>query len=80
MAKKHQLLVTLEDGVIKGGVGESIAAAVAEHEISCKCLVKGFPPVVPHGSPKELKKLCHMDEASIAEEILEILNLKGTEE
>ena len=80
MAKKHQLLVTLEDGVIKGGIGESIGAAVAEHEISCKCLVKGFPPVVPHGSPKELKKLCHMDETSIAEEILEILNLKGTEE
>ncbi len=76
-AQKHKLVATLEDGVVKGGVGESIAAAIAEHEISCKCLVKGYPPTVPHGSPKELKKVCRMDEHSIAEEILEKLNRKG---
>lgn len=78
MAKQHRLVVTLEDGAVRGGVGEHIAAVIAEQEISCKCLIKGYPPVVPHGSPKELKKLCRMDENSIVEEILEKLNLKGT--
>ena len=77
MAKKHKLVVTLEDGVVKGGFGESVAAALAEREVACKCLVKGYAPVVPHGSPKELKKLCRMDEHSIAEDILEKLNRKG---
>ena len=76
MAKKHKLVVTLEDGVVKGGFGESVAAALAEREVACKCLVKGYAPVVPHGSPKELKKLCRMDERSIAEEILEKLSVE----
>ena len=76
MAKKHKLVVTLEDGVVKGGFGESIAAALAEREVACKCLIKGYAPVVPHGSPKELKKLCRMDERSIAEEILEKLSVE----
>lgn len=77
MAQSHSLLVTIEDGVLKGGVGESIAAAIATREIACKCISKGYPPIVPHGSPKDLEKLFHMDALSITNEILDTLNWKG---
>lgn len=77
MAQKHELVVSIEDGIVTGGVGEAIAATLAEHEISCKCLIKGYAPVVPHGSPKDLKKHCRMDEQSITEEILDKINKKG---
>ena len=70
MANTHDVIVTIEDGVIVGGVGEKIAAAICENEISCKCLIKGYPSVVTHGSPKELRKLHGLDEETILNEIL----------
>ncbi len=74
-AKENQLLVTLEDGVIKGGLGESIASLLMAHKADCKCLVKGYPPIVTHGDPKALRNHYKMDELSIANEI--ILNLES---
>ncbi len=73
LADKHKLLVTLEDGVLCGGIGEHIAASLADSEKHCSILTKGYPPVVPHGSPKELKALCRMNSACIAAEITEKL-------
>ena len=73
LSKTHRLLVTIEDGVICGGIGEHIAAFLADSGNHCPILIKGYPPVVPHGSPKELKKLCRMDSASIAADIAEKL-------
>lgn len=73
LAMQHKLIVTMEDGVVKGGVGEHIAATCTTENSSCRFLIKGYPPVVPHGSPKELKALCGMDAASVAEEILSLI-------
>jgi len=69
-AKSHKVLVTIEDGSLVGGVGERICALLTKKQISCPVFVKAFPPIVPHGSPKELKKLCRMDDEAIAEEII----------
>lgn len=76
MAKEHKLTVTIEDGVKQGGVGEAIAATIAEHNIPCKCLVKAYPPVVPHGSLAKLAEVFSMDGQAIANEITHILMQK----
>lgn len=73
----HSFVVTLEDGVVHGGVGEAIASIIAKNSIPCKCLTKGFPPVVPHGSMTQLQTLCGMDEKTIAKEIIDQFNGKG---
>lgn len=74
LAARHKLLVSIEDGATAGGIGEHIASILAKGPASCPLLIKGFPPVVPHGSPKELKALCRMDASSVVEEILEKRN------
>ncbi len=72
-ASSHKLCVTIEDGVKVGGVGEKIASIIAENRIQSKCLIKGYPPVVTHGSPKELRKFYGLDEETIVNEILDNL-------
>ncbi|MBQ7792674.1 MAG: 1-deoxy-D-xylulose-5-phosphate synthase, partial [Clostridia bacterium] len=37
----HKLLVTLEDGVVSGGIGEHIAAYLAGRKSTCPVLIKG---------------------------------------
>lgn len=66
----HTLAVTLEDGIVKGGVGEAILSIASSGKSDCKFIIKGFPPIVPHGSIDELKEFCKMDVLSIANEIL----------
>ena len=69
-AKSHKLIVSIEDGSRSGGVGERICALLAQNQIRCPVLLKAFPPIVPHGSPKELKQLCGMDDEAITQEII----------
>ncbi len=69
-AKSHKLLVTIEDGTVSGGVGEQICAYLTKENLHSSILTKAFPPIVPHGSPKELKTLCGMDDKTITEEII----------
>jgi len=70
IANSHKLIVTIEDGVEKGGVGENIAALVAKNEIACEVCVKAYAPIVPHGDPKQLRTLCRLDAPSIADEMI----------
>lgn len=74
IANSHKLCITIEDGVIRGGVGEKIASIIAQNNINSKCINKGYPPVVTHGSPKELRKFYGLDEETIAKEILDTIN------
>lgn len=69
-ANSHKLMVTIEDGTASGGIGDQICALLTKERIHCPVITKAFPPIVPHGSPKELKKLCAMDDVAITEEIL----------
>lgn len=73
LAKQHSYIVTLEDGSVTGGIGEHIASLIASESVDCKVLTKGYPPIVPHGSPQALATLCKMDAASVADEILNLM-------
>ncbi len=72
--KKHQYIITIEDGVKDGGIGEQIGALLSEHGVYCRVLTKGYPAIVTHGSAKELKKHYAMDAESITKEILDLLH------
>jgi 1-deoxy-D-xylulose-5-phosphate synthase len=68
----HQVVVTLENGVIDGGFGEKIARFYGSHDM--KVLVKGlkkeFYDKVPYG---ELMKRNRLTPAQIAEDVKTIL-------
>ena len=66
-AARHRIVLTLEDGIAAGGVGERIAAAVAaDHDPTTPVIVRGLPTVfIPHGSPEEILARVGLDTASL---------------
>lgn len=68
LAGQHGLVVTLEDGIRRGGVGEAIAAMLTETEVLVKAHENG---VVPQGACDLLYRFCGLDAQSIADEIAE---------
>jgi len=69
----HELLVTLENGVISGGVGEAVAsfvASVSDEKALPRVITLGIPDrFVPQGDVCELMELLHLDPGSVAERI-----------
>ena len=59
-AAEHQLVVTIEDGIVEGGIGAILTRSVSErHSASLgsrpQCINLGLPTMfIPHGSPDEL--------------------------
>ncbi len=43
LASSHDYLVTVEDGALKGGIGEAVAALVCEKKLSACVISKGIP-------------------------------------
>lgn len=67
--KKYPLIVTVEDGIITGGVGESIRAILSDSDASVVCL--GWPEkFIEHGTQKELYTKYGLDSDSIAKCII----------
>ena len=59
-------IVTVEDGVLKGGMGTAILEFMADNGYTPRVARVGIPDnFVEHGSVKELYHLCKMDEESI---------------
>lgn len=71
---RHNIVVTLEDGAITGGIGEKIGACIASLGNNCKCINIGYPAVVTHGNCESLKRHYGLDSVTIADELLKILN------
>ena len=62
------LIVTIEDGILTGGVGEAIKALTADHVT--KVINLGWPDrFIEHGSQEELYRKYGLDKDSIAEVI-----------
>jgi 1-deoxy-D-xylulose-5-phosphate synthase len=66
-AARHRLVLTVEDGLAAGGVGERIAAAVAERDgPTPPVVVRGLPTTfIVHGSPDEILARVGLDAASL---------------
>jgi len=67
--EKTKKVITIEDNIIKGGLGETVAEIITKNEIKdvkLKCF--GYPDeFVQHGSVDELEKMYGLDAQSIVE-------------
>lgn len=69
-AEQHALIVTVEDNVLEGGIGESVSRVLANSP--AKLLQIGWPDqFIEHGSSEELYQKYSMDASSITERILQ---------
>lgn len=72
LAASHKLLVTLEENVKSGGLGEHVAAALADEKIDISLLrIAICDQFVEHGSVEQLKAALGLDAESILKSILE---------
>lgn len=71
IGQNYQFIVTVEDGVLKGGMGSAILEYMSDHGYSPKIHRIGIPDsFVQHGTPNELYKICGMDATSIENVLL----------
>jgi len=74
LAASHDVIVTVEEGVIAGGAGSAVAEALAADGITVPLLMLGLPDrFVEHGDPQLLLADCGLDGTGIARSIREHL-------
>ena len=67
---KYKRIITIEDGVIRGGVGESVVAMLANKGFAPKVVNLGIEDrFVEHGKPAELYRECGYDEEAVLQTI-----------
>lgn len=72
VSRLYSHIVTVEDGVIAGGLGSAVLEFIADHGYKTDVKRIGIPDAfVTHGTVAQLRKLCGMDAESIAEVLLE---------
>lgn len=70
LADTHELVVTMEENVASGGLGEHVAAFVCREQLPVQLLAVSVPDqFVEHGSVGELYGMLGLDVASVAERI-----------
>lgn len=68
-------VITIEDGVKKGGLGSEVAEYFAAHNFNTQIVSMGLPDeFVEHGSPEQLYRLVGLDCQSIKNEITKPLS------
>ena len=73
IGKRFDRIITIEDGIIRGGVGEAIAAHLLRSGCNAKIVNLGIDDrFVEHGKPKQLYAECGYDEDGILKAIEEI--------
>ena len=71
IGKNYPFIVTIEDGVLKGGMGSAILEYMADHGYTPSVRRIGIPDnFVQHGTPQELYRICGMDATSIENTLL----------
>ncbi len=70
VGKNFKKVVTVEDGVISGGLGSAVLEFFADNGYELEVKRIGIPnKFVMHGTVPELRQICGMDAQSIAEEL-----------
>ena len=73
-AREYGVLVTAEENVRAGGIGEHIAALLEEKAPDTRLAIVSLPNAfIPQGSPAELLAECGLDAAGIAQAVREAL-------
>ena len=75
LATSHDLLVTVEENVARGGAGSAVGEALAEDGICAPLLTLGLPDrFIHHGDPQQLAADCGLDAQGIARAVRERLS------
>jgi len=70
IARTHELLVTLEDNVIRGGAGSAVAEGLAARDIAVRILHLGLPDrFIDHGEQSQLLAQAGLDRDGILKSI-----------
>jgi 1-deoxy-D-xylulose-5-phosphate synthase len=78
LATTHELLVTVEEGVVAGGAGSAVAEALSSDGLAVPLVMLGLPDqFVEHGDPQVLLSDCGLDAAGIARAIHQRLDNAG---
>lgn len=73
IASRFDKIITIEDGVIRGGVGESVSAYIARKGGNIKVVNLGIEDrFVEHGKPSELYAECGYDQRALLQTISNI--------
>ncbi len=73
--KFHSFLITVEDGVINGGMGSALMEFAQQHGYRVPVVRLGIPDrFIKHGKPDELKALCGFDCAGLESSIRSIID------
>lgn len=72
IAERHSQIITVEDGALRGGVGEAISALYNNEGRSIRVTSLGIPDrFVHHGTPAQLQAECGFDAESIYQKIIQ---------
>lgn len=75
IGKKFARIVTVEDGVLNGGMGSAVLEFMSDNGYAPSVKRLGIPDrFVQHGPVKKLHEICGIDEASIYNAIVHLLN------
>jgi 1-deoxy-D-xylulose-5-phosphate synthase len=78
MAREHDALVTVEEGVIAGGAGSAVAEALAAADVSMPILHLGLPDAfIDHGDPAFLLSHVGLDAKGIAASVRARFDAQG---
>ena len=70
VGQRFRRIVTVENGVVKGGLGSAVLEFMADHGYTPQVRRIGVPDrFIGHGSIPELNRVCGMDAESIAESL-----------
>jgi 1-deoxy-D-xylulose-5-phosphate synthase len=73
--RKHPIILTIEDGVISGGLGSAVLEFMADNGYSAHVKRIGVPDnFIGHGTQTELYKLCGFDTLGIVDTVKKMLN------
>ncbi len=66
VGKRFRHVITVEDGVINGGIGSGVLEFFDRHDYNCRVTMLGLPDTfVEHGTQAELRQICGLDEEGI---------------
>ena len=72
VARQFKRIVTVEDGVLRGGAGEAVVKLLNDHHIETPVTTLGIDDkFVEHGTVGELRRLCGYDIESILHAVVE---------
>ncbi len=75
LAEHHELIVSMEEGVLSGGLGEAVGSYLCESSCKCRFIPIGIDDAfIEQGSVDQLMKVAGIDAQTITNRILEEIN------